>query len=176
MTIIEFFERSVGKWRCQRSSYHLGQADQWNHCDSTYLTQEILPPKAGDVLHLCELCHRDARDALGGLYTQWQKSQAQSAGSSLLVPLKARASPETLPTQGRILRSVPGSPPTLFHYQFGSHDCLILTSDRNHHYVEERIWFAAMDLRLRTSLISIQGHRAFTMSCFHSETRLSPGK
>jgi hypothetical protein len=172
MTILEFFEQSVGKWFCQRTSYHLGQTEHWHRSDKTNIFQEVLPADAGDVVALCDRCHISPTLALGGLRSSWEKSYTQPAGSVLLVPLAEEDHHnENRSAHGTLLRFMAGAPPTIAQYEVTAEKHLILITEDKTHFVKEQIWFAGSNLRLRTSLISLPGH-LFEFSSFYSEIRM----
>lgn len=177
MTIIDFFERCVGRWFSHRTSYQLDQTDHWHRSDKTHIFQEVLPADATDVIHLCELQHIETDLALGGLRHSWEKSLTQPAGSVLWVPL-AELSPSInglmRTNMGRMLRALHGSAPIMFHYEMRTPDTLWLSlnHDLNHgQHLEERIWFAGPNLRLRTTLIA-SPNQTFHFSSFYSEIRM----
>ncbi len=171
MGILDFFERSVGKWFSQRTSYQLAQPEQWHQSDKTNLFHELLPAEALEVVQLCDRCHVDAKLALGGLKTRWEKTSFKPAGHVLLVPLEASNQLDNGEITGSILRSNPDDLAITGHYGWGSDDTLVIVTETGGSRHEERLWFAAENLRLRTILITnSQDDRQF--SSFYSEIRM----
>jgi hypothetical protein len=74
MSILNFLEKSVGKWFSQRTSYQLGQTEEWHQSDKTNVFQELVPADAEDVIKLCDRAHVDPQLAIVGLQTRWEKT------------------------------------------------------------------------------------------------------
>lgn len=174
MNIAQFFDYSVGKWFSQRTSYHLAQMDQWHQSDKTDLFVERLQTQDPAIASLCATLDLDPQQAIGGLQTNWSKTLIKSAGTTVLVAIAdASNAPE-----GKLLAStnpptpIPASPsPIVGRYLLNPDDSLTLITERGDWYNEERIWFAAPNLRLRTSLMR-QTSTGFSASSFYSEIRL----
>jgi hypothetical protein len=168
MNILNFLEKSVGKWFSQRTSYQLEQTEGWHQSDKTNVFQELLPAEAEAVVKLCEGCHLDPQLAIAGLQTRWEKTPTKPEGSSLLVPLRLAASDQH---SSVILRSSAHSPAQQGTYFWGSDDTLIILTPVSEGTVEERLWFAAENLRLRTSFMTYDNPK-LNVSSFYSEIRL----
>jgi len=172
MSILNFLEKSVGKWFSQRTSYQLGQTEEWHQSDKTNVFQDLVPPDAEDVLKLCDRAHVDPQLAIVGLQTRWEKTSLKPAGSSLLVPLQSPAA------EGKgqiVLRGNANKPTQQGTYFWGSDETLIILTPVPQGMVEERLWFAAENLRLRTSLMTYTStalQSPLNVSSFYSEIRL----
>lgn len=171
MSILNFLEKSVGKWFSQRTSYQLGQTEEWHQSDKTNVFQELVPADAEDVVKLCERAHLDPKLAIVGLQTRWEKTTLKPAGSSLLVPLRSSSEDN----KGQILlRGNVNKPTQQGTYFWGSDETLVIITPLPEGTVEERLWFAAENLRLRTSFMTYthSTHPALNVSSFYSEIRL----
>lgn len=171
MTILDFFEKSVGKWFSQRTSYHLAQQGQWHQSDKTDLFIHAVTKSDEDLLRICRAGKLDESQLLGGLRMEWNQTLQKKAGSSSLVALATSVDA----SEGILLRSIsaPGEMPVLGKYVLNPDESVTLTSELPDLYSEERLWFAAPNLRLRTSLMR-QGSTGFENSSFYSEIRMIP--
>lgn len=169
MDIVEFFQLSSGKWFSQRTNHHLafnqtegGKAD---------LQIDLLPKTDPDVLKLCEQYKINPGLALCGVRTSWTETlegtSKKQTGNTILVPI---ANPDQ-PNEGRLLRPPSGieSPP-IGRYSIGDDESLIMISEDETTYSEERLWFASPNLRFRTSILKQSGN--FSTSAFYSEIRM----
>ncbi|MFZ4665098.1 MAG: phycobiliprotein lyase [Prochlorotrichaceae cyanobacterium] len=168
MGILDFFEKSAGKWFSQRTSYKLGQQEQWHQSDKTNLYNELLPADVDEVIQLCERCRVSPSLAIGGLRTRWEKTHAKPAGSSLLVALNDEST--TQAKQG-ILRGGNNSPIVSGLYYWGSDQTLVIVTEASGCTTEERLWFNSDNLRLRTSLMKFEQAER-NVSSFYSEIRM----
>jgi hypothetical protein len=165
MDILTFLEKNVGKWFSQRTSYQLGQTEQWHQSDKTSVFQDWLPKDTEDVAKLCERCRVSPDLALGGLQTRWEKTYLKPAGNSLLVVLQESTSGE-----GTLLLSNSKTPAQKSSYTWGSDETLVITTELPEGRIDERLWFAAENLRLRTILMNYRD--VGMISSFYSEIRL----
>ena len=168
MGILDFFEKSAGKWFSQRTSYKLGEKEQWHQSDKTNVYNELLPADVDEVIQLCERCRVSPSLAIAGLRTRWEKTYAKPAGSSLLVALNDES--RTQSGQG-ILRGGNNSPAISGIYYWGSDQTLVIVTEVTGCTTEERFWFNSDNLRLRTSLIKFE-HTEPNISSFYSEIRM----
>ncbi|NJN29341.1 MAG: phycobiliprotein lyase [Synechococcales cyanobacterium RM1_1_8] len=171
MTILDFFEQSTGKWFSQRTSYHLARQGQWHQSDKTDLFISPLAQGDSDLLRICQASKLDDSQLLGGLRIEWNQTPQKKAGSSLMMALAT--SPDA--AEGLLLRvaNAPGQMPVLGQYGVNPDGSVTLISRTPGLYAEERLWFAAPNLRLRTSLMR-QGDTGFENSSFYSEIRMIP--
>ena len=171
MTILDFFEKSIGKWFSQRTSYQLAQQGQWHQSDKTDLFIHAVTKGDADLLRICRAGKLDESQLLGGLRIEWNETLQKKAGASFLVALGDSANA----TEGILLRSIsaPGEAPVLGRYILNPDESVTLIFELPDLYSEERLWFAAPNLRLRTSLMR-QGSTGFENSSFYSEIRMIP--
>ena len=171
MTILDFFEKSVGKWFSQRTSYHLAQQEQWHQSDKTDLIIKAAAKHDEDLLRICRAGKLDESQLLGGLRIEWAQTLQKKAGASYLAALGSSAEA----SEGLLLRSVsaPGEASVLGRYMINPDESVTLIAEQPDLYSEERLWFAAPNLRLRTSLMR-QSSTGFENSSFYSEIRMVP--
>ena len=175
MNIVEFFDHSVGKWFSQRTSYQLAQAEQWHQSDKTDVFVTALPTQDPEALRLVQGSKLDPAQVLAVLRSEWTQTPMKKAGASVMVAIANSAED----TEGLLLRSLmaPGQTPVLGRYRLNPDDSLLLTSEAGDLYAEERLWFAAPNLRLRTSLMRRKAtaeQAGFENSSFYSEIRMVP--
>ncbi|MGF1512329.1 MAG: phycobiliprotein lyase [Elainellaceae cyanobacterium] len=169
MDIKTFFEQSCGKWFCQCTSQHLGHSQsEWRRTD-TWITP--LPTNDDSVLQLCEQFTIDPALAVSALSARWEgivgADTEKKTGTSLVVAIANAEAPD----QGTLLRqSAPDGVATTACFMFEQSETLVVMSEQNGLETEERIWFAAPKLRLRTSMLKRPD--AFSTTSFFSEIRV----
>jgi len=172
MDIIEFFEANAGKWLSQRTHHHLAMS----RSESGKAEVQIEPLTASHpaVIQLCQHGNLDTDRALCGVRITWNGMMAaetrQQTGTSLLVALQSgndRQSGQLLQQNGRkdLLTG---------RYTLGSDEVLTLITEAESWYLEERLWLAGPNLRLRTSLLQQAG--GFQSAAFCSEIRIGGGQ
>ena len=90
-------------------------------------------------------------------------NQEKQTGSTILVAI---ANPEK-PNEGRL---VVERTPVVGRYIMGTDDALTLITEHESLYLEERLWFASPNLRLRAIILKRSG--GFSMTSFYSEIRM----
>ncbi len=171
MDIDQFFAQSEGLWFSQRSCYHL--ATQQHDNGKADLTVACLPVAEPRVAQLGDRAQVPRATLWGGVEMSWDTSKQdwnrpKQGGSTLLVlaPQDER--------RGQLLRQE-GSTVVTGDYQVNADDSLTLRAtlagDRQ---LEERLWFASDNLRLRISTLR-QGS-TFEQVAFYSEIRRLPPK
>ena len=174
MDIVEFFQQSSGKWFSQRSSHHL--ASQESEGGKSNLWIEMLPKEDPTVVALCEQYAVDPTLALCGVKITWdgkmERDKEKPAGSTVLVPI---ADP-TNPNAGKLLRAQGQTEkaPVAGRYAIASDNVLVLITENETLYSEERLWFASPNLRLRTNVLKQPG--GFSTASFCSEIRMGVAK
>ncbi|MEB3828604.1 phycobiliprotein lyase [Phormidium sp. CCY1219] len=169
MDIIEFFDRSAGKWFSQRTRQDL-VADR-STAATTDLWIDPLSTTETDVVQLCQQQGVDPADALCAARIRWESkpmfNEPKESGATILVPLGDR--PQS--TEGKLLHQPP-SPDSFLRGRFliGSDDAVTLIAESDTLYAEERIWFASENLRLRTSIVKQPD--GFSKASFYSEIRM----
>lgn len=172
MTVMEFFELSVGTWMCQRTSHHL--AFRRSEDGKSQLQISSLAADDPAVIRTCELHDIDPALAVGGARVQWQGEQAwdneEYKGNVVIVPVPDPGDPNC----GQLLRDqgYAEKVPVVGTYSIGPDQALTLITDYQMTWSEERIWFASPNLRLRTSVVKRFG--GFSMASFCSEIRKLP--
>ena len=175
MNIVEFFDHSVGKWFSQRTSYQLAQKERWHQSDKTDVFVTTLPTNDPEITRLVQASKLDPAQILATLRSEWTPTPMKKAGASVMVAIAS----STDDSEGLLLRSLmaPGQTPVLGRYRLNPDDSLLLISEMGDLYAEERIWFAAPNLRLRTSLMrqkDAADEAEFENSSFYSEIRMVP--
>lgn len=169
MTIVEFFELSVGKWLSQRSSHYLGS--QQAQGGKSELQFEMLSSDHPDIAALC--AQHDLDPALVGCSAKiaWTGTTDRSTRKITGVTMVVSVPDATKASEGIVIcqPTLASSNPVVGRYAIGRDDVLTLTSETETTCTEERLWFASPNLRLRTSLVK-RGDGLVTTS-FYSEIR-----
>ena len=169
MDIVEFFQRSSGKWFSQRTS-HDRAFNQENEGQSE-LQIELLPQNDPAIITLCEQNEVDPALALCGVRVTWDgttnEGKQKQTGKTVLVPI---ADPER-PHEGKLLREMSAAEPApiVGRYSIGSDETVTFIAESATMYSEERVWFANPNLRFRTSILKQSG--GFRTASFCSEIR-----
>lgn len=172
MNIDEFVERSLGKWRSQRSAHHLA----FRHFEEVTSEIEIKSLTHNDerVIELCKTNQVDAHLVTSPFYMSWSGQSDWDedevlSGSTVLVPVPDLENP----TQGKLLREqgYAETVPAIGYYQLVEDGSFILTTKYERAAAEEKIWFATPNLRLRVSLIKTGDGKGVTTTSFSSEIR-----
>jgi hypothetical protein len=167
MEIKEFLASCVDKWLGLRTTYQLTD----NQVDSS--RSDIVIEEVGldnpELLRICQNYSVDPQSTLGGLKTSWQtlseSGKSPQIGSTVVVWIPEQEKPRA----GKILQQIQSSASLVGNYSLGSDGALTLTVEGKNHYLEERIWFASPNLRLRTSLVKYA--HTFSQTAFYSEIR-----
>ncbi|MFM7423907.1 MAG: phycobiliprotein lyase [Elainella sp.] len=168
MDIQDFLQQNAGRWMSQRTTHHLllnrSEAAKAN------LVIERLSPADAQVVQLCQLTGAEATQALGGLKTTWtdgisEQNPKPQSGTSLLLLL-----PQDSTNQGQIITQLNQTPPVAGEYSLGEDEVLTLVTTTAEMRVEERLWFASENFRLRTNVISRQDKTHLASFC--SEIRM----
>lgn len=172
MDAIEFFQRSAGKWRSQRTTHHL--PFRRAETGGSVIEVEALTADDPRVVEICHLHEVDPSLCVGGAFVSWTGSMAwdkedethEGASIFSLVP-----DPDN-PKRGRLLRERGYAEvvPVAGHYEVDQEDALVLVTDYETMSIIERFWFAHPNLRLRTS--TVQRFGGFSTATFCAEMRL----
>jgi phycoerythrin-associated linker protein len=174
MTVEEFFQKSVGQWKSQRSSHNLA----WAQFEA--VTSDIcIVEKPVDDLGVAELCasnNVEPADVLVSIEMSWKgesdwDSEEVVAGCTLMSVVKDTG------TSGRLLRSsgYAETIPAVGNWKMTPEGSFILHTMYDMAAAEERIWFATPDLRLRVSNIRTSSGRGVVTASFSSEIRTANG-
>jgi hypothetical protein len=171
MDIVEFFQLSNGKWFSQRSN--LAAKNSPGGRSDLYI--EALTPTDPAVIHVCEQHQVDPSQALCGVRIRWDGSMEMDrekyAGSTVLVPI----SNSRLGNEGTLLRNNGSAESSLTsRYIMGTDDALTVITESDSLYVEERVWFASPNLRLRTRIL--RQSDGVSSASFCSEIRMGVTK
>ncbi len=171
MDIKEFIELCAGNWFSQRTNYQVEtEKTQSNKAD---LSITLIPTDDSRISQLCLQNRLDPQLSLAGLHHSWDNSvdwgQTKQTGSSLVILIRNPDNPQT----GKIISNL-AHQNSLGQYILGNDAALTLMFDTDDRSVEERIWFASDNLRLRTTVTK---NKDGTMSTFfYSEIRKAPSK
>ena len=173
MDIETFVERSLGRWRSQRSSHNLA----FQHSEEVLSTVDIVPVAASDasVAELCKAQGFEPGAAVAPFHMAWQgesdwDDDEKTKGSCLLVPI---ADPDGVATQGKLLRSkgYAEEMPAVGEYRFTEEGVFVLITPYDRASAEERIWFGTPNLRFRVSMIRTSDGQGVLTASFASEIR-----
>lgn len=172
MDAMEFFQRSTGRWRSQRTTHHL--AFKRAETGESEIVVEALTADHPKVIEICQIHQVDPSLAIGGAYVAWQgsmgwdKEDEDHTGSTVfaLVPDAKE------PRQGVLLRERGYAEivPVAGQYQMDDEEALVLTTEYETMSSIERFSFAAPNLRMRTSTVKRFG--GFSTATFCTEFRI----
>ncbi len=170
---MEFFRRSAGTWRSQRTTHHL----PFRRAESggSAIAVEALPADDPRVAEICHLHNVDPAQAAGGAFVSWDgamdwdKEGEAHTGTTVfaLIP-----NPDN-PQQGQLLRERGYAEivPVAGQYAVDADEALNLVTEYETMSVSERFWFASPDLRLRAS--TVQRFGGFSTATFCAELRMA---
>jgi CpeS-like protein len=163
MTIQTFFELSVGKWFSQRTSHLL--ADRESAHQKSEIVVEILAADCPEILALAQQ-HSVAPSwgvkVTGNGLPDWNapKNVPSAASSTILLPV---------PESDRLLCSLNGRSMN-GTYAIADDESVTLILAGDGFSIEERIWFASDNLRMRTNVY--KNAEGLNLASFCSEIRL----
>jgi hypothetical protein len=169
----DFFQRSEGKWRSQRTTHHL----PFRRAESggSEINVEFLEVGNEKIAAICAMHNIDPQTAIGGAFVSWDGSMAwdkeneEHQGTTVfaLIPdsedlrkgklLRERGYAEIVPVAGE--------------YHLDSEDGLVLVTEYETMSIIERFWFVSPDLRLRSSTVKRFG--GFNTATFCAESRVT---
>ncbi|MDF0554521.1 phycobiliprotein lyase [Kamptonema sp. UHCC 0994] len=177
MSIKQFVENSLGRWRSQRSAHHL----TFSHFEAVQSVIDIvaLSPDDEAVISLCQSYKIDPTEAVMPFQMTWEgqsdwDENAEVKGSCILVPIPD----PTVPNRGKLLRDQ-GYAETIAavgDYHITEDETFVLLTTYDRAAAEEKIWFANPNLRFRVSLIKTSGGSGVVTASFASEIRSLSGK
>jgi CpeS-like protein len=175
MDVVEFFERSAGRWRSQRTTHHL--AFRRAEVGDSEIAVVFLAAADPDVEELCRFHEVDPKLAVGGSRVTWQGTMSwdreNEGGHEGKTVFAIVPDPEN-PRQGRLLRERGYAEivPVVGRFHMDEADGLILTTEYETMSSIERFWFVNPQLRLRTSTVKRFG--GFSTASFCSEAQILP--
>ena len=174
MDITEFLELCHGNWFSQRTNYHLNSEKTEN--SKADIKIELFPSEDSRVVKLCQTHQISPESSIGAIAQAWDNApdwgKPKQKGSSLVVLIPHSDNQQ----QGKILQTIYQVPATTNKgsYTLGQDQALTLTIEAEKFTIEERIWFASENLRLRTIIIKNLENKMQTS--FYSEIRKAPPK
>jgi CpeS-like protein len=177
MEVVDFFERSAGRWRSQRTTHHL--AFRRAEVGDSEISVISLAASDPEVQELCKLHEIDPALAVCGSRVTWQGTMSwdrDTEGGHEGKTVFAIVPDQDNPRQGRLLREKGYAEivPVVGLYQLDEEGGLVLTTDYETMSSIERFWFVSPQLRLRTSTVKRFG--GFSTASFCSEARLGENK
>ncbi|WP_346291778.1 phycobiliprotein lyase [Sphaerothrix gracilis] len=167
MEIVNFFEKLAGSWFSQRTTHYV--STQTSQAGQSDLQMELVDSEDPEVTQLCQQLGAEPQQALLGMRVT-QDSQLigetqRQTSSTFLVLLKPDAE-----MSGQLLRqeSTDFKSPVAGRYTLADEVLTIVTANESLK-VEERLWFANPNLRMRTSLL--EAADGSSLASFCSEIR-----
>ena len=174
MEIEQFFLKSVGEWNSMRSVHSLA----FQEFEEIRSKIKLIPTKTNDhrVIKLLKNNLITTNDKQKAFLISWEaksewgdeNQKENSSGESILIPL------EISKKEGKIIRSIGYTEniPIISLYKILDDGTLIINSNYNHIYTEERIWFVSNNLRSRSSVTREINSLAILQTSYASEIRL----
>ncbi|MCT7950847.1 phycobiliprotein lyase [Ancylothrix sp. C2] len=172
MNAMEFFEKSAGKWISQRGTHHL--PFRRAELGDSEITVETLAADDPKVAEICELHGVAPNLAAGGAFVKWQgvmqwdKEDENHSGETVFAIVPDAEDPN----KGKMLRERGYAEivPVAGEYIVDEDGALILITEYETMSSVERFWFAAPNVRMRTSTVKRFG--GFSTASFCTETRV----
>jgi hypothetical protein len=173
MTIQKFLEMSAGKWFSQRTSHQL--TNQQSEHGSSDIVIEMLGVDHPQLLKLHEQHPAAVNPAVAGIQVtsktaqQWNapKNTVPTSTTTVLMPIDL---PTANSLAGSLLWMVNGQPMSVGKFQIAEDEAITLFLSYQSTQIEERIWFASPNLRLRTSVQ--KSSAGWSLASFCSEIRM----
>ncbi len=169
---MEFFQKSAGKWKSQRTTHHL-PFRRAESGDSNILV-ESLTPEDERIIAICQEQDIDPNLAVGGAYVTWAGSMAwdkedeNHEGSTVFALIPDQDNPQ----KGKLIRERGYAEivPVVGEYEVDTEDALLLITEYETMSIIERFWFPSPSIRVRTSTVKRFG--GFNTATFCVETRI----
>lgn len=173
MDIQAFLNLCSGKWFSQRTNYYAGAEQSQSSKADLEITLSL--PQEQKIKNICQSHRLDPSSSLGALVYKWDTSvdwgKPKEIGSSMMVfvPNQENSDLGTLITDNDSF--------VLGTYILGQDQSLTLTIETKDRQIklEERLWFASDNLRLRTTAINDLTNEKINTS-FYSEIRKAAPK
>lgn len=169
---MDFFQRSAGKWKSQRTTHHL----PFRRAESggSDISVEFLDASDARIAEICQMHDVDPNLSIGGAFVSWDGSMAwdkenedhQGTTVFALIP------DEENPRKGKLLRERGYAEivPVAGLYEMDEEDGLVLITEYETMTIYERFWFVNPNLRLRSS--TVQRFGGFNTATFCAEARV----
>jgi hypothetical protein len=169
---MEFFQKSSGKWRSQRTTHHL--PFRRAETGGSEINVETLSADHPKILEICQMHDIDSKLAVGGAYVCWDGSMAwdkedeNHQGDTVFALIPDADNPRC----GKLLRERGYAEivPVAGNYALDEEDGLVLITEYETMSIVERFWFVNPNLRLRTS--TVQRFGGFNTATFCAEVRV----
>ncbi|MGH1395904.1 MAG: phycobiliprotein lyase [Trichormus sp.] len=173
MDAMEFFQKSTGKWRSQRTTHHL--AFKRAEAGESDIQVQALAADHPQVIEICQLHEVDPKLAIGGAFVTWQgamgwdREDENHEGSTVFSLIPDADNPR----QGSLLRERGYAEivPVAGRYHMDDEDALVLTTEYETMSSIERFWFVTPSVRMRTSTVKRFG--GFSTATFCTELRIA---
>jgi hypothetical protein len=170
---MEFFQKSSGNWKSQRTTHHLAFRRSETGESDIHVTD--LPATDPRVIEICQMHDYDPAKTIGGAYVSWEgsmgwdKEEEAHNGSTVfaLVPTDEAGREGVLLRERGYAEIVP----VVGQYSMDADDSLVLITEYDSMSVIERFSFPSGDLRIRTSTVKRFG--GFSTATFCTEFRVT---
>lgn len=166
MDIVSFVETLAGKWFSQRTTHYL--ASQTSKAGQSNLLIEFLPATDASLVQVCEAQGQNPSQIACGLKVNQDSRMDGDTRTTQSTTVMVMLQP-TANGHGQILHASPKAPVAQGEYGLDN-DVLTLTTQTSAGTLEERLWFANPNLRMRTSVFKVDNTEQ--MASFCSEIRL----
>lgn len=170
MEIVNFFETLAGKWFSQRTIHNL--SSQSSQAGESNLLIEFLPATDGDLAQACAPLGHDPSHIACGLRIH-QDSQLDGDSKKVQSTALMVVMTPTDAGTGTLLQAAASSPALQGSYRVED-DVLTIVTPTDAGQIEERLWFANPNLRMRTSVLKTGD--GVQMASFCSEIRMGAAK
>jgi hypothetical protein len=171
MDAMQFFQKSAGTWRSQRTTHHL--AFKRAEMGGSEIRVEPLDRQHPDIVALCEMHSIDPALAIGGAQVTWAGTMQWDREDGEIHEGKtcfALVPDDASGRQGKMLRELGYAEivPVVGRYEMDEEDGLVLITEYESMSSRERFWFANDHTRVRNSIVKRFG--GFSSATFCSET------
>jgi hypothetical protein len=176
MNAMEFFQKSAGMWRSQRTTHHL--AFRRTEMGGSQIRVQALDKDHPDIVSLCQMHQIDPALAIGGAQVIWEGTMAWDRDDGEIHEGKtafALVPDDATGRCGRLLREKGYAEiiPVVGRYEMDEEDGLILLTEYETMSSRERFWFANENVRVRNS--SVKRFGGFSSTTFCTEIRVEQG-
>jgi hypothetical protein len=173
MDAMQFFQKSAGTWRSQRTTHHL--AFKRAEMGGSEIQVDPLDKDHPDIVALCEMHQVDPSLAIGGADVRWAGTMQWDREDGEIHEGKtcfALVPDDETGRSGKMLRELGYAEivPVVGRYEMDTEDGLVLITEYETMSSRERFWFANDRTRVRTSTVKRFG--GFSSATFCSETRV----